>query len=176
MKTHTAALLALLALAGTSYAVETKFWQQTDQSDFEKGSLKNLSLRSDGRLYLAPSFTEVLDSPTPYLWAIATDGKGNVYAAGGGSGTGAAKIFQIEPNGKSKTLAELDSLEIHALALDHDGEIYAATDPDGKVYKIPAQGKPQLFYDPHAKYIWALAFNSKGELFVATGDKGEIHR
>src|ERR1700737_1379990 len=81
-------LLALLALAGTAYAVETKFWQQTHQSDFEKGSLDRLSLRSDGRIYLAPSFKEVLDSSTPYLWAIAADPKGNIYTAGGRSGSG----------------------------------------------------------------------------------------
>src|SRR5438105_4663327 len=104
MKTYRAPFMALLVLAGTSYAVETKFWQQTDQSDFEKGSLDHLSLRSDGRIYLAPSVTEILDSSTPYLWAIAVDAKGSVYTAGGGSGSGAAKLFVIDANGKSKTL------------------------------------------------------------------------
>src|SRR5438874_1152272 len=73
-------------------------------------------------------------------------------------------------------LAVLDGLEIHALAIDRNGQLYAATDPDGKVYKVSPGAKPQLFYDPHAKYIWALAFDSQGNLFVATGDKGEIHR
>ena len=78
--------------------------------------------------------------------------------------------------GKSRTFAELDGLEIHALAVDSNGQVFAATDPDGKVYKIGADGKPRCFYDPHQKYIWALAFNRKGDLFVATGDQGEIHR
>ncbi len=176
MKTYSTLFLAFWALVGTSLAVETKFWQQTDQSDFEKGSLTRLSLRSDGRLYLAPALTEVFDSSTPYLWAVAADGKGNIYTAGGGAGNGGAKIFVTGADSKTRTLAELEGLEIHALAIDRTGQVYAATDPDGKVYKISQDGKSQLFYDPHAKYIWALATDSKGNLFVATGAKGEIHR
>ncbi|MGI8745286.1 MAG: hypothetical protein ACR2NN_22480 [Bryobacteraceae bacterium] len=176
MKIRFAPLLAALALAGTCLAVETRFWQQTDQTDFEKGSLDRLSLRSDGRIYLAPSFQEIFDSSTPYLWSIAIDTQGNVYTAGGGTGTGSAKLFVTGPNGKTRTLAELDGLEIHAIAVDRSGQVYAATDPDGKVYKIPPGAKPRLFYDPHAKYIWALGIDSKNNLFIATGDKGEIYR
>lgn len=171
-----AAALVALTILGTASAVETRFWQQTDQADFEKGTLTNLSLRSDGRLFLAPDFREIFDPSTPYLWAIASDGKGTVYAGGGGSGSGTAKLFAIDSNGKGKSIAELEGLEIHALALGKDGQIYAATDPDGKVYKMSPQGKSQLFFDPKSKYIWALAFSKQGDLFVATGDHGEIFR
>ena len=45
--------LGLITALGMS-AVETRTWRQTDYSEFEKGSLKRLSLRSDGRLTLAP--------------------------------------------------------------------------------------------------------------------------
>ncbi len=165
-----------LATLGACFAVETRFWEQGDRSDFEKGSLHRLSLRGDGRIFLAPEFTEIFDSSTPYLWAIAADSKGNLYAAGGGSGSGSAKLYVIDSAGKSRTFAELEGLEIHAVVLNSSNQVYAATDPDGKVYRIGPDGKPQVFYDPHQKYIWALAFNSKGDLFIATGDQGEIHR
>ena len=173
-------ILKFLAVAsatlGACYAVETRFWEQGDRSDFEKGTLHHLSLRSDGRLFPAPEFTEVYDSATPYLWAIAADSKGTLYTAGGGSGSGSAKLFAIEAAGKSRTLAELDGLEIHALAVDSSDQVYAATDPDGKVYKIGKDGKHQVFFDPKQKYIWAMVFDSHGDLFVATGDQGEIYR
>ncbi len=169
-------LLAAWAVTAACFAVETKFWQQGDRTDFEKGSLTHLSLRSDGRIFLAPEFPEVFDSSTPYLWGIATDSKGNLYTAGGGSGSGSAKVFVIDSSGKSRTFAELEGLEIHAIVIDSKDQVYAATDPDGKIYKIGSNGKAQLFYDPHQKYIWAMAFNAKGDLFVATGDQGEIHR
>jgi sugar lactone lactonase YvrE len=175
MKTIRLLLVALAALA-TGFAVDTHFWEHGDRSDFESGTLKNLSLRADGRIFLAPEFTEIFDSSTPYLWTMAVDSKGNLFTAGGGTGGGTAKVFVIDRAGKSRAFAELDGLEIHAIVLDSKDEVYAATDPDGKVYKIGADGKPKVFYDPHQKYIWAMAFNGKGDLFVATGDQGEIHR
>jgi len=175
MKSFKFFLVVICPLA-TCLAVETRFWQQGDRADFEKGSLTHLSLRSDGRIFLAPEFPEIFDSSTAYLWAVATDSKGNVYTAGGGSGSGSAKLFQIDRNGKGRTFSELDGLEIHALAVDSKDQVYAATDPDGKVYRISSDGKARTFYDPHQKYIWAMAFDSKGDLFVATGDQGEIHR
>ena len=175
MKTIRLLLVALSALA-SGFAVDTHFWQHGDRADFESGTLKNLSLRADGRIFLAPEFREIFDSSTPYLWTLAADSKGNLYTAGGGTGSGTAKVFVIDRAGKSRPFAELDGLEIHAIVFDAKDELYAATDPDGKIYKIGSDGKPKLFYDPHQKYIWAMAFNDKGDLFVATGDQGEIHR
>src|SRR5580693_5328407 len=175
MKTIRLFLVALGALA-SGFAVDTHFWQHGDRADFESGTLKNLSLRADGGIFLAPELTEIFDSSTHYLWTRADDSKGNIYTAGGGTGSGTAKVFVIDRAGKSRPLAELDGLEIHAIVLDAKDEVYAATDPDGKIYKIGADGKPKLFYDPHKKYIWAMAFSGNGDLFVGTGDQGEIHR
>lgn len=168
--------LASLGLAFTCAAVETRFWQQYDPADYEKATLSKLSLRSDGRISLAPTFKEIFDASTSYLWAVAEDSKGNVYAAGGAPTASSAKLFQIDPSGKGKVLAELNGLEIHAIAVDKQDRVYAATSPDGRIFRVSANGTSQVFYDPKTKYIWAIAFNSKGDLFVATGDKGEIHR
>lgn len=168
--------LAVFACASAP-AVETRSWQQSEMGDFEKGKLSKLSLRSDGRLTVAPAVKELHDASTPYLWAVAQDSKGNLYIGGGSAGGTSEKLIQVDANGKAKTIAELEGLEIHAIAVDRSDAIYAATSPDGKVYKLRNAGaKPEVFYDPKAKYIWALAFNAAGDLFIATGDKGEIHR
>jgi sugar lactone lactonase YvrE len=167
---------ALLGAAACLYAVETKTWQQAYMSDFERGSLTRLSLSSDGQLSLAPALKQIYDPSVTFLWAIAIDSKGNIFAGGGGLGGTKAKLFQVDPAGKSKTLAELDGMAIQALAIDRQDRIYAATSPDGKVYRVDSAGKVETFYDPKAKYIWALAFSKTGDLFVATGDNGEIHR
>ncbi|MGA3096446.1 MAG: hypothetical protein ABSF25_08340 [Bryobacteraceae bacterium] len=165
-------ILAFALCATALYAGQTRTWSQDEFADFQKGAVKNLSLRSDGRLTLAPRTRELFDASAPYLWALAQDSKGNLYA-GGGTG---AKLYAIAPDGKSRVVADLDALEIHALAVDARDRIYAATAPDGKVYRITGNGKPEVFYDPKAKYIWALEFDAKGNLYVATGDQGEIHR
>lgn len=168
-------LFAALAVVA-AYAVDTRTWQQSEMADFTKGDLTHLSIRSDGRITLAPMVKELFDSSTAYLWALARDSKGTLYTAGGEPGGSTAKLFVIDSNGKPRKFAELDGLEVHALAIDQRDRLYAATAPDGKVYRVSSDGKSEVFYDPHAKYIWALAFNRAGDLYVATGDEGEIHR
>ncbi len=167
---------AFLCALGTLCAVETKTWQQGEMVDFEKGTLTRLSLASDGRLALAPVVKEVFDPSVAFLWAIARDSKGNLYAGGGGLGGSKTKLFVVDHAGKSKTLAELDGITIQAIAVDSKDRVYAATSPDGKVYRVDQAGKSEVFYDPKQKYIWALEFSRSGDLFVATGDQGEIHR
>ncbi len=172
MKKAAVCVASLAAFALGAWAGPTRTWVETDFSDFEKGVIKNLSLRSDGRLTLGPRFAELFDSSAAYLWAIARDSKGNLYT-GGGPG---AKLFRISPGGEKKTMAEFQAIEIHAIAIDAKDRVFVATAPDGKIFKVSAEGKSELFYDPKAKYIWALAFDPKGDLFVATGDEGQIHR
>src|SRR5260370_25859835 len=123
------------------FAVETKFWQQGDRTDFEKGTLHRLSLRSDGRIFLAPEFPEVFDSSTPYLWAIASDSKGNLYTAGCGSGSGSAKLFVLDQSGKSRTFAELEGLEIHAIFENSNSDEDSPTHPDGNIDTVSSDGK-----------------------------------
>jgi hypothetical protein len=167
-----ALVLGLTILWLPAQAGQTRTWTASDYADFEKAEMKNLSLRSDGLITLAPRFQEIYDTASAYLWALARDSRGNLYA-GGGPG---AKLYRLTASGDKKTLAELDGLQIPALAIDAHDRVYAATAPDGKVYRIAADGKSEFFYDPKAKYIWALAFDKQGDLLVATGDPGAVHR
>ena len=165
-------LLCLALLALPIYGGQTRTWTASDYADFEKGNLKNLSLRSDGLVTLAPQFQEVYDTSSAYLWALARDSKGNLYA-GGGPG---AKLYRLSPDGARKTIVELDGLQITAIAVDSRDRVYAATAPDGKVYRVEPDGRHETFFDPKSKYIWALIFDQAGNLLVATGDPGEVHR
>src|SRR5580765_5038177 len=88
--------LLLLAASSALTAGQTRTWTQGEAADFEKGILKNLALRSDGRLTLSPASHELFDTASSYLWALARDSKGNLYA-GGGTG---AKLYRIPPDGK----------------------------------------------------------------------------
>jgi len=172
----TSVFCLLSSFLAPAHASQTRSWTESDYPDFEKGNLKNLSLRSDGSVTLAPQFQEIYDTSSAYLWALARDSKGNLYAGGGPD----AKLYRLSANGDKKTVAELDGLQIQAIAIDAQDRVYAATAPDGKVYRIAPDGhgagKSEVFYDPKAKYIWALAFNKNGDLLVATGDPGAVYR
>ncbi|HWE50350.1 MAG TPA: hypothetical protein VG273_11195 [Bryobacteraceae bacterium] len=161
------ALCGALCLAG-----DTRSWTESDYQSFQKGNLKNLSIRSDGRLTLAPKTTELYDSSTAYLWTLAQDSRGNIYTAGGPG----AKLFRIAPGGKSEKIAEFDALEIHAIAVDSKDRVYVATAPDGRVYRVGTDGKSEEFYNPKQKYIWSMLFDKADNLYIATGDQGEVHR
>jgi hypothetical protein len=170
------AMLAALASAPLCFAVDTRVWEQTEEADFARGTAKHLSIRSDGRLTLAPEFKELDSTGVPYLWSLAQDSKGTVYYAGGAPTGATAKVFALAPGGKPRVVAELSGLEVHALAVDRQDRVYAAVQPDAKIYRIDASGKAQLFFDPKCKYVWALAFDKAGNLFAATGDTGLIYK
>lgn len=168
--------LALAAVPTLCFAVDTHVWEQSDQSGFASGAPKNLSIRSDGHITLAPQFKELDSTGVPYLWAIAQSSNGTLYYAGGAPTGATTKVFELAPGRKPRMFAELTGLEVHALAVDSQDRLYAAVLPDAKIYRIDKTGKPQLFFDPKCKYIWSMVFDRSGDLFVATGDSGLIYR
>ena len=99
---------ALVFCAGGAalFGGQTRTWSQGDFTDFEKGVIKDVSIRSDGVVTLAPRSKEWSDTSAMYLWSLARDSKGNLYA-GGGTG---AKLYRIGTDGKNRVLAELDGL------------------------------------------------------------------
>lgn len=152
------------------YAEHTHFWRQSDYSDFEKGTAKGVAIRSDGKLIPAPQFAAFSDPNLMYLWALRTDSRGRVYAAGGSD----AKVLRFDDPAKPTTVFEAPELSAQTIAFDAHDNLYVGTSPDGKVYKVTPDGQKTVFFDPKAKYIWALALDAQGALFVGTGDKGEI--
>src|SRR5487761_342888 len=172
MRRATLACILSMIVSGAvaARAEHTRFWQQSSFDEFLKGTHKGVALRSDGTLMPAPEFKPFADPNLAYVWALAVDSRGRIYAAGGSD----AKVLRLDASGKPATIFESTELTAQALAIDKQDNVYVGTSPDGKVYKITPDGKHTVFFDPKTKYIWALAFDSAGTLFVATGDKGEV--
>ncbi len=186
-----------------AFAEGTRSWEQSKFDELTKGTATGVAIRSTGGLELAPTFKSLYATPSTYIWAIAADDAGNVYAAAGAP----ARVYRITPDGKATIIFEPKELQVQALQIGARGAIYAATAPDGKVYKIerksdgkaPAKAditpptlsekdkdaaKPSMdgswsssiYFEPGTKYIWDLALDKSGNLYVATGDHGEIFR
>ncbi len=183
----TLALLSALILSTFALAEGTRTWEQSKFDELTKGTAKGVALRSEGGLELAPAFKALVTVPSTYIWSIASDSAGNIYAAAGSP----ARVYRITPDGESATIFEPQELQVQALVVDKSGIVYAATAPDGKVYRLepplsqPAKGsKPDAkaswnarpYFDPGSKYIWDLVLDSAGALYVATGDHGEIYK
>jgi len=164
-------LLACFTLTPLSARAEhTRFWKQTDFAQFEKGTAKGVSIRSDGKFAPAPKFDSFADPNLAYVWALRLDSRGRLYAAGGSD----AKVLRLDDDGKATTVFSSSELAAQAIAFDSADNLYVGTSPDGKVYQVAPDGTKKVFFEPKTKYIWALAVDSKGALFVATGDTGQV--
>jgi WD40 repeat protein len=195
-------LVAISAFCTLAFADGTRTWEQSKFDDLVKGTASGVAIRSNGGLELAPSFKLLYATPSTFIWAVAADDAGNVYAATGSP----ARVYRITPDGKSTIIFEPQELQVQALRVGSGGVVYAATAPDGKVYKIEHKpsskseatknetkatdnttkdsGKLALdaswtsseYFAPGTKYIWDLALDKAGTLYVATGDRGEIYK
>ena len=173
-RTFRVALALAVVCAGVSlaYAANPTFWQVSNEAEFSKGDVENLSIDGYGRLTLGPSATPVYDASAPFLWSMINALDGSMYVGSGNEG----QIYRIDPSGKGSVFFDAEELEVHAMALAPGGGLYAATSPDGKVYKIDAAGKSSVLFDPPDKYIWGLVVDKAGNVFAATGDKGIVYK
>lgn len=162
-------LIILLVRATPSLAVTSQTWRQREKDDFAKGELKGVSLLADGLLRLSPRVDLLYEARQPYLWAIAQDDGGTLYASGGNDGA----VYRITGKG-AEVLFKADEPEVHALAIDRSGNILAGSSPGGRIYKVAPSGKTIWTYATGEKYIWSLVFDREGALFAATGIEGRI--
>ncbi|MBZ5550490.1 MAG: hypothetical protein LAO22_21455 [Acidobacteriia bacterium] len=182
MARKTLILLCTLALSTLALAEGTRTWEQSKFEELNKGTAKGVALRSTGGLELAPAFKALATTASTYIWSIASDSAGNIYAAAGSP----ARVYRITPDGQSTAIFEPQELQVQSLVVDKNNVVYAATAPDGKVYRIApdAASKPgsksaftaKPYFEPGTKYIWDIILDSSGNLYVATGDHGEIFK
>ncbi len=165
--------LALVAATWTGLgAAMPTFWTVSTQADFLKGDVEDLSIDSDGRVFLGPSTSLIAETAAPFLWTLLPGADGSFWAGTGNEG----KVLKIGKDGKVATFFDATELEVHAIVQAPNNALYVATSPDGKIYHVSADGTARTFFDPEDKYIWALALDRAGNLFAATGDKGVIYK
>jgi sugar lactone lactonase YvrE len=163
--------LAAGVAAALAWAVDTRTWTESEAAEFEKGNTTGLALSSRGRLTLAPALATVAEADAAQLWCLAGDAHGHIYA-----GASDGKVYAVESGGGARLLTKLSGGSIYALALSHDGQLYAAVSPEAKIYRIDAAGNSQVLAALKAHYIWALVPGAMGALYAATGDPGQIVR
>jgi hypothetical protein len=190
--------LALLSLAAglSAQAQGTKLWTQSRFDEFEKGTPQGVQITSDGKLRKGPETTEVLTTPSSFVWSVAADKAGTAYLATGSPAT----VLRIAPNHTSTKLFETKAVAVQVVRLGPDGALYAATIPDGKVYRLKTDSTSavdettaQVVFDlgkidtdnakgtdaktdGKARYIWDMTFDQAGKLYIATGGPGMVYR
>ena len=167
-------VISLLLYTGLALAVTTSVWTQSSQSDFEAGTPKDVSITNRGEIMLSPKMDSLFeDTKEMFIWCLAEDSKGNIYAGTGNQG----KIYQITPDGQSSLFYDSPEVSILSLAVDASDNVYAGTGPDGLIYKITDKATPPTtILSAEDKYVWALTFDDAGNLYAGTGAKGKIYK
>jgi hypothetical protein len=170
-----AGLVALLFSSAPAEAVSARTWKQRERSDFEQGEPKGVAMTAEGPLRLGARLEPIFEAGQPYVWAVAVDGRGTIYASGGNEGV----IYKIDPNKtdakrEAARFYQVEEPEVQSLAVDAGGFLYAGTVPGGKVYKLSPEGKQVWVCETGEQYIWSLLFDRQGSLIAATGTEGRV--
>jgi len=126
-----AAMIAVLSLQ-PAVAQSTHLWTQSRIDEFEKGTQQGVSITSDGHLVEGPGLTDVLTTPSTFVWSVAAGKNGETYL-----GTASpATVLRVGKDGKPFTIFETKDVSVQVVRIGPDGALYAATLPSGKVYRL----------------------------------------
>src|SRR3954464_2755688 len=123
MRTRFALAAAVLSASTLLSASAPTFWTVSTQTDFLKGDVENLSIDSDGRVFLGPATTQVAEASAPFLWTVLGGDDGTLWAGTGNEG----QVLKIARDGKTSTFFDAPEMEVHALAVAPNGGLYVAT-------------------------------------------------
>ena len=168
--------LLLVAAAPHAAAQGTRLWTQSRIDEFEKGTPQGVELTSDGHLRQGPAFSQILTTPSTFVWTVAVDKSGTAYL-----GTGSpATVLRVGADGKSFTLFETKDIGVQSVRLGPDGALYAATLPSGKVYRLDANAQAKqddstatVVFDAALLGTGPGAAGGKTDAKLADGTSGE---
>src|SRR3954462_352433 len=103
---------AILAASVLLSASAPMFWTVSTQTDFLKGEVENLSIDSDGRVFLGPATTQVAETAAPFLWRLLAGADGTLWAGTGNEG----QVLKVTRDGKTSTFFDAAEMEVHAIA------------------------------------------------------------
>ena len=188
---------ATLFLVHTLAAQGTHLWTQSRIEEFEKGTPQGVAIGSNGYLREGPGLTELLTTPSTFVWSVAVDKSGTPYL---GTGSPATVLrASTQKDSKPFTLFESRDVSVQVVRIGPDGSLYAATVPGGKVYKLnPSatakqdESSAKVIFDAakpdggateskatresKSHYIWDMTFDAAGKLYIAVGGPGAIYR
>ena len=102
-----------MAVASLTVSAQgTHLWTQSRLEEFEKGTPQGVALTSDGHLREGPGLTELLTTPSTFVWSVAVDKNGTAYL-----GTASpATVLRVGQDGKPFTLFETNDLACRSFA------------------------------------------------------------
>ena len=169
-----------VAPSQVAQAQGTHLWSQSRLEEFEKGTPQGVAVGSDGVLRAGPVASEILTTPSTFVWSVASAADAGPNSSVAGPfylATGSpASVLRVTPAvtgakspWKQETLFTSKALTVQVVKLGPDGMLYAATMPDGKVYRLKADAAKPLD-EASAEVVFDLG---KEEAATAKASEGE---
>src|SRR5258707_60113 len=102
------AVMAVWAASAVLLASTPTFWTVSTQPDFLKGDVENLSIDSDGRVFLGPVTAQVAETSAPFLWTVLAGAGGTLWAGSGNEG----QVLPIGLDGKTSTVLDASARKL----------------------------------------------------------------
>ena len=119
----------------------------------------------DGKIYqVAADGTSktFFDPDDKYIWALAVDKSGNVFAATGDKGI----IYKITPDGQGTPFYKTNAGNVVSLAFTKTGDLIAGTESPGRVFRIDSAGKAFVLLDSPFREIHAVRLADDGTIYA----------
>jgi outer membrane protein assembly factor BamB len=109
------------------------------------------------------------------IFSIALDKEGRVLLGTGGD---KGRVVRLDKAGaEPKEIFAKDGVQyVWGLAVTPDGNVYAATGPDGQLFEIHADGSHEVVFDSDENNLLSLVSDGKDLLFVGTDPNGRVYR
>ena len=132
------AALGVLAATVSLVASTPTFWVVSTQADFLKGDVENLSIDSDGRVFLGPAAAQIADTSAPFLWTLLPGTAGTLWAGTGNEG----QVLRVAADGKRRSSSRR---RMGMRWPTPGGGLYVGTSPDGRSTRWPPTARRSLF-------------------------------
>src|SRR4026209_2362695 len=101
-------VMAAVAASTILLASTPTFWTVSTQADFHKGDVENLSIDSDGRVFLGPVTAQGAEGSAPCRWTVLAGADGTLWAGTGNEG----QVLKIARDGKTSTFFDAPEMEV----------------------------------------------------------------
>jgi hypothetical protein len=140
-----------------------KRWELTEFRLLRRGKLEGVAIGTDGVLRPAPRPQLLARLELDYIWSLARDHRGTLYAGGGAP----ARLLSVNPDGSTQRMWNLPGLMVNALTTAPDGTLYIGVSPEGTLHRLK-EGNLEMLASTGARYINALLATDK-VVYIATG-------
>ncbi|MBC8106917.1 MAG: hypothetical protein H7Z14_10035 [Anaerolineae bacterium] len=109
------------------------------------------------------------------LFALAVDPQGRLLIGTGGE---KGQIYRFEKTGEKPTsiFTSDDAQYIWSIVATADGNLYAATGPNGKLFEIHADGSNKVLFETDENNLLSMTSDGKDLLYVGSDPNGHIYR